>query len=105
MPEMESCSFCHSARFPDKLNLLDGETVSYNEAYKLCGQCHGKKNYDWESGMHGKMLGGWNLKRSILDCSECHDPHNPEFKPMKASPAPQKPTHSFKHKEDSNDEH
>ena len=86
MEEVRKCTFCHSSSSPNQLNLLDGTLISYNEIYRLCGQCHGKVKYNWEHGMHGSLAGHWDGERTIFNCSICHNPHSPKFEPMEPKP-------------------
>lgn len=88
MPEVKECRLCHSTVKPNQLNLLDGTIVKIDEMSQLCGQCHGKIEYDWGRGLHGKITGSWRDKRSRLLCSECHNPHAPKFPFMEAVSTP-----------------
>ena len=85
------CMDCHDANNRDMLHTASGELISFNESYKLCGQCHGPKLRDWEKGIHGRRTGDWNGRKEYLLCAHCHDPHSPKFKMMKPEPAPKKP--------------
>ena len=82
MPEVKNCSLCHDSRSPDRLNLLTGVSVSFNEESRLCGQCHGKIEYSWSLGQHGRLGGKWSGVRTQLSCAACHNPHRPKFQPM-----------------------
>lgn len=88
MPGVEDCLLCHSSDSPDRLNLMDGTLVQIDEMYRVCGQCHGKVEYEWERNLHGKITGGWKAERVRWICGQCHDPHSPKFKPMEASEGP-----------------
>jgi hypothetical protein len=102
---------CHRGTDIDHLVSLRGRRVSYDESYKVCGQCHYQR-LDWFFGGHGKRQGAWEDQRKIpvtaaelkvedrsqigrwagerliLNCTECHDPHSPSIKPFEPSPAP-----------------
>ena len=102
---------CHKGTDMDNLVSLRGRTVSYDESYKLCGQCHYQR-LDWYFGGHGKRQGAWENQREIpmvadelkvadrnqigrwagermiLNCTECHDAHSPSIKPFEPSPPP-----------------
>jgi hypothetical protein len=102
---------CHRGTDMDNLVSLRGRAVSYDESYKVCGQCHYQR-LDWYFGGHGKRQGAWEdqreiptvadeLKvedrdqigrwkggRTILNCTECHDAHSPAIKPFEPSPPP-----------------
>jgi len=85
------CMDCHDANNRDFLHSASGQLISFEESYKLCGQCHGPKLRDWKVGIHGKRTGSWNGQKQYLLCVHCHDPHSPKFPKMKPEPAPQKP--------------
>lgn len=102
---------CHKGTDMDNLVSLRGRTVSYDESYKVCGQCHFQR-LDWYFGGHGKrqgawedqreipkvadelkiedrsLIGRWRGERAILNCTECHDAHSPAIKPFEPSPPP-----------------
>lgn len=88
MPEHTDCRVCHSSKQPDRLNLLDGTLIGYDEMPRLCGQCHGKIEFEWGKGLHGKTVGSWRDQRSRLLCAECHEPHAPKFRSMEAIATP-----------------
>ncbi|NOX86672.1 MAG: cytochrome c3 family protein, partial [Chlorobi bacterium] len=54
------CLDCHNTNNRDYLHLANGKLLKFQEAYKLCGQCHGDKYRDWKVGGHGKRTGYWN---------------------------------------------
>ena len=85
------CMDCHDANNRDMLHTASGELISFEESYKLCGQCHGPKLRDWEKGIHGRRTGNWNGRKEYQLCAHCHDPHSPRYKKMKPEPAPKKP--------------
>jgi hypothetical protein len=86
------CLDCHSTANRDKLKLADGESIDFTESYRLCGQCHGNIYRDWKAGIHGKRVGYFKGgKRTYFLCVNCHDPHNPKFKPIKPELQPIKP--------------
>jgi hypothetical protein len=102
---------CHKGTDMDNLVSLRGRPVSYDESYKVCGQCHYQR-LDWYFGGHGKhqgawenqreipktaeelkiedrsQIGKWGGERIILNCTECHDPHSPSIKSFEPSPPP-----------------
>jgi hypothetical protein len=86
------CLDCHDATNRDVLHLANGDHVSFEESYKLCGQCHGEKLRDWKAGVHGRRTGYWNGEKQYLLCVNCHWPHAPHFKPIEPKPAPVRPT-------------
>lgn len=82
MPEVKNCALCHDAQNPNRLNLLTGVKISLDETFRLCGQCHGKIEYSWALGQHGRLGGSWSGMKTQLSCTACHDPHRPKFQPM-----------------------
>ncbi len=88
------CLDCHSATNRNMLRLLNGKLVKFDEYYRLCAQCHKKIYRQWKMGVHGKRTGYWNDAkgtRQWLHCTQCHNPHNPPFQPIKPKPVPRKP--------------
>ena len=85
------CLDCHNPNDRDVLRLVSGETIPFEESYRLCGQCHGDKFRDWKVGIHGKRTGYWNGDKQYLLCAHCHNPHDPAFKAMKPLPPPVRP--------------
>ena len=90
-PENRWCLDCHSAKDRDKLRLLNGKLIEFNEYYRLCEQCHKRIYREWKMGVHGKRTGHWNGEKQWMHCSQCHNPHDPPFKAIKPEPAPRKP--------------
>ena len=85
------CLDCHSANNRDRLRLINGKLVKFNEYYRLCEQCHKRVYREWKVGVHGKRTGHWNGEKQWMHCAQCHDPHDPPFKAIKPEPAPRKP--------------
>ena len=85
------CLDCHDINNRDKLHLVNGQRISFEESYRLCGQCHGDKYRDWKVGVHGKRTGMWNGEKQYLLCVNCHNPHDPRFKPLVPMPPPVRP--------------
>jgi len=89
---MHWCSFCHQIKDLDYLRLLDGRQIPFDQAYRVCGQCHGDKLRDFNVGIHGLETGYWEggaiLRRS---CPACHDPHSPTRPLFEALPPPRHP--------------
>ncbi len=82
------CLDCHDLNNRDSLRLASGKLLSFEESYKLCGQCHGEKLRDWRVGVHGKRTGQWNGQKHYLLCVHCHNPHAPKFEPLTPEPPP-----------------
>lgn len=89
--EQRWCLDCHNPDNRDVLRLANGELVSFEESYNLCGQCHGTIFRDWKAGIHGKRTGEWNGRKQYRLCVHCHNPHSPKFKPIKPMPPPNNP--------------
>jgi len=89
--EQRWCLDCHNPDDRDRLRLANGDLVSFEESYHLCGQCHGTIFRDWKAGIHGKRTGEWNGKKQHRLCVHCHNPHSPKFKPITPMPPPDNP--------------
>lgn len=85
------CLDCHNPDDRDKLRLANGQLISFEESYYLCGQCHGTIFRDWKAGVHGKRTGEWNGKKMYRLCVHCHNPHHPKFAPLTPLPPPNNP--------------
>lgn len=85
------CLDCHNPGNRDKLRLASGDLIGFGESYLLCGQCHGNIYRDWKVGIHGKRTGYFNGKKTYYLCVNCHNPHDPKFKPLKPEPPPYRP--------------
>jgi hypothetical protein len=85
------CLDCHDTYDRDRLHLVNGQKIRFEESYLLCGQCHGDKYRDWKVGVHGKRTGMWNGEKQYLLCVHCHNPHDPAFKPLQPMPPPVRP--------------
>lgn len=107
------CYTCHNADNMDRLASFRGELISYDESYKLCGQCHFQRQKDWYFGGHGKRagmfylprdapvshedfdmsdresIGTWQGERVIHNCTDCHNAHSPSIKTFEPSPPPE----------------
>lgn len=85
------CSSCHLDTNLDRFTLMDGNSVPFDQAYELCGQCHGDKLRDWRAGIHGLQTGAWNGVIQRRSCPACHDPHHPSDRSLIALPPPERP--------------
>lgn len=85
------CLDCHNPNDRDKLRLANGQLISFEESYYLCGQCHGTIFRDWKAGVHGKRTGEWNGKKMYRLCVHCHNPHHPKFEALTPLPPPNNP--------------
>ena len=88
-PGLDWCGDCHSIDDPDRLHLLSGVPVGFDESDRICGQCHGPKHRDWEHGVHGLTTGGWIGTVSRRLCTACHNPHGPDRIEFEALPPPE----------------
>jgi Cytochrome c7 and related cytochrome c len=83
------CSTCHSADNVELLALKSGERPALDHAYRLCAQCHFAQAEAWAGGGHGKRLDGWQGRRVVMGCSDCHNPHSPTVEARIPFRAPQ----------------
>lgn len=83
------CSTCHAADDVEQLALENGERATLNESYRLCAQCHFAQADAWAHGAHGKRLDGWQGRRVVMGCGDCHDPHEPALQARIPFRAPQ----------------
>jgi hypothetical protein len=72
------CSTCHSPDAVDMLALRNAARVPLDHSYQLCSQCHFAQTEEWAGGGHGKRLDGWQGRRVVMGCTDCHDPHRPQ---------------------------
>lgn len=72
-----ACSTCHAPDNVELLALKSGERATLDHTYRLCAQCHFEQAKAWAGGAHGKRLDGWQGRRVVLGCADCHDPHTP----------------------------
>jgi len=82
------CLDCHDAGDRDKLLLITGEKVGFDESHRICRQCHAAIHNVWQLGLHGKRTGNWDGRQQSSLCAACHDPHNPGFSPIAPEPPP-----------------
>jgi hypothetical protein len=75
------CSTCHAADNVALLQIKTGERVSLDQSYQLCARCHFQQVQAWAGGGHGKRLDGWQGRRVVMGCGDCHDPHRPALEP------------------------
>lgn len=76
---MLSCTSCHNATKPDRLNAANETTVSFDQSYLTCASCHNARGKDWAGGAHGKRISNWLGLRVVKSCTDCHNPHRPGF--------------------------
>ena len=83
------CSTCHAPDNVELLTLKSGDRATLDHAYRLCAQCHFSQAEAWAGGGHGKRLDGWQGRRVVMGCGDCHDPHKPTLEPRIPFRAPQ----------------
>ena len=83
------CSTCHAPDNVELLALKSGERATLDHTYRLCAQCHFSQAESWAGGAHGKRLDGWQGRRVVMGCADCHDPHAPAVEPRIPFRAPQ----------------
>lgn len=71
------CATCHAKDNVASLVLIDGKRATLDQSYRLCAQCHFAQVNAWAAGGHGKRLDGWQGRRVVMACTDCHDPHRP----------------------------
>lgn len=86
------CYQCHSQTNIDRLVIARGDLVTFDEAFLLCGSCHGDKLRDWKLAIHGKTMGHWRGDKIKRSCTGCHNPHAPKFPAIEPEEAPWPPT-------------
>ncbi|MBI2336162.1 MAG: hypothetical protein HYU97_05315 [Deltaproteobacteria bacterium] len=84
------CHTCHHEKDYLHLTAQNGQIVTFNEAYVVCGQCHGTILRDWKKNIHGRRVGKWvsPAEAQATSCTECHNSHGPKFKALKPMPPP-----------------
>lgn len=92
-PAERWCFDCHDPDDRDSLRLANGVKISFDESYRLCGQCHGTIFRDWREGIHGRRRGYWNGAKTYLLCAHCHNPHAPRFEAITPLPPRVRPEH------------
>jgi hypothetical protein len=84
-----TCATCHAADNVELLALRNGERATLDHAYRVCAQCHFSQAESWAGGAHGKRLDGWQGRRVVMGCADCHDPHKPAIESRTPFRAPQ----------------
>ncbi len=94
--EQRWCLDCHDLNDRDKLRLINGRRIGFDNSYLLCGQCHGNIYRDWRVGVHGKRIGMWDGPKQYFLCPSCHNPHSPRFRQLKPEPPPLRPERTLR---------
>ena len=83
------CLTCHDPKDRDQLHTVRDGAVDFDEAWKVCGQCHSNRQKDWYYGAHGKRVYDWSGEEPTrYNCTHCHNPHRPPFMQRKSQPKP-----------------
>jgi hypothetical protein len=82
------CLTCHDDEDRDSLHTERDGKVGFNESWRVCGQCHAKRQKDWYFGAHGKRVNGWQEEPVRYNCTHCHNPHFPPFEKRQPQPKP-----------------
>ncbi len=90
-PGGAECALCHVPGQVDRLVVRGMEPPTLDHAYQLCAQCHFSETNAWAAGVHGKRLEGWAGRRVVMNCADCHNPHEPALDPRIPYPAPRIP--------------
>ena len=86
------CRTCHAVDVNmERLTLQSGELATLDQAYRLCSQCHFQQAEAWAGGAHGKRMVGWQGRRVVMNCTDCHDPHRPQLEKRIPFPGPRIP--------------
>lgn len=91
------CLSCHHKTNRNAYVANDGREIPSNRPEELCSRCHSITYRDWTAGAHGRTTGAWNRAGTgwrALVCTECHNPHSPQFPylaPMSGPGIPKRP--------------
>ena len=88
-----SCNHCHDVNNHNYLRSTEKYSASFEHPSAVCQRCHVDKFRDWQVGIHGLQVGGWNQDKTKFHCTHCHSPHSVPFKKMEAFPPPRRPRH------------
>lgn len=88
----EDQRWCYDCHDGDRLRLLNGRLIPFEQSHLLCGQCHGTIFRDWKAGSHGKRTGMWSGDKLYRVCANCHDAHRPGFRAIQPKEPPMRPS-------------
>ena len=93
----DRCYNCHLIQDRNKYTANDGSGIMPGNVQQLCARCHGLIYNDWMAGTHGVRRGKWMAPELFelrnFKCTQCHDPHAPQFKFIEYAPPPVWPRH------------
>lgn len=88
----DRCFNCHHVTDRNMYVADNGGPLFYRTPELLCGRCHGLIYNDWKSGTHGKWTGKFSADlgsgKKTFTCTECHDPHAPQYSYPVLAPPP-----------------
>lgn len=85
------CFNCHHRTNRDAFVDDYGGEIPWTRPHRVCAKCHGPVYRDWQHGSHGRTNGYWDRSRGDqirLQCTQCHDPHHPQFPALQPAPPP-----------------
>jgi hypothetical protein len=95
--ENDRCYNCHLIQDRNKFTANNGSGIMHTTVELLCARCHGLIYNDWVAGTHGVRRGQWMTPGAFglqnFKCTQCHDPHAPQFKFSTFAPPPVWPQH------------
>jgi len=96
------CYNCHLIRDRNLFTPDYGPGIVHRQVENLCARCHGIIYNDWVNGTHGSKRGYWQnsnvFNTKTFVCTQCHDPHSPQFKFKEYAPSPVWPEKFIRHR-------
>ena len=62
------CLVCHDPEDRNSLRTVRGTKVDFDQAWRVCGQCHSARQKDWYFGAHGKRVENWQGEAERYNC-------------------------------------
>ncbi|MCG8564814.1 MAG: hypothetical protein MI747_07005 [Desulfobacterales bacterium] len=91
----DRCFNCHWILDRNYFTPDHGPGIVHRQVELLCSRCHGPIYKDWQAGTHGLKQGRWDqptiYNTRTHTCTQCHDPHKPQFEFTAIAPAPHWP--------------
>ena len=82
------CLDCHDAEDRDSCTWPAASACRSTSRTGCAASATARSYRDWRAGVHGRRTGDWNGHKRYLLCANCHNPHQPRFKPVEPKPAP-----------------